>query len=76
MVAGTTLLAKGHSAAERGQAQGLMELGNGLVAACASFASGALISNLGWSALNIAMLPLLAIALLMLPARKRQPISG
>ena len=76
MVAGTTLLAKGHCAAERGQAQGLMELGNGLVAACASFASGALISNLGWSALNIAMLPLLAIALLMLPARKRQPISG
>ncbi len=76
MVAGTTLLAQGHDAEERGHAQGLMELGNGLVAACASFASGALISNLGWSALNIAMLPLLAIALLMLPARKRQPITG
>lgn len=76
MVAGTTLLAQGHDAEERGHAQGLMELGNGVVAACASFASGALISNLGWSALNIAMLPLLAIALLMLPARKRQPITG
>ena len=76
MVAGTTLLAQGHAPNERGQAQGLMELGNGLVAACASFASGALISNLGWSALNMAMLPLLALALLRLPMRKslaRQP---
>lgn len=72
MVSGTTLLAQGHAANERGHAQGLMELGNGLVAACTSFASGALISNLGWSALNIAMLPLLAIALLMLPKRKTQ----
>lgn len=71
MVAGTTLLAQGHDTSERGHAQGLMELGNGLVAACASFASGALISNLGWSALNIAMLPLLAIGLLMLPPRQR-----
>jgi MFS family permease len=76
MVAGTTLLAQGHAPNERGQAQGLMELGNGLVAACASFASGALISNLGWSALNMAMLPLLVLALLRLPMRKslaRQP---
>ena len=48
-----------------------MELGNGLVAACASFASGALITGLGWSALNIAMLPLLAIALLMLTLQNR-----
>jgi MFS family permease len=70
MVAGTTLLAQGHSANERGHAQGLMELGNGLVAAGAAFASGALISNLGWSALNIAMLPLLVMALLRLPVRK------
>ena len=74
MVAGSTLLAQGHSANERGQAQGMMELGNGLVAACAAFASGALISNLGWSALNIAMLPLLALALFKLPLR-RKPLS-
>ena len=71
LVSGSTLLAAGHSADERGQAQGLMELGNGLVAACASFASGALIIGLGWSALNIAMLPLLAIALLMLTLQNR-----
>lgn len=70
MVAGTTLLAQGHAPNERGQAQGLMELGNGLVATSASFASGALISTLGWSALNIAMLPLLVVALFRLSLRK------
>jgi MFS family permease len=63
LVAGTTLLGQGHTADERGQAQGLMELGNGSVAAVASFASGALISGLGWSPLNLAMLGLLAVAL-------------
>ncbi|MFZ6049522.1 MFS transporter [Pseudomonas sp. CR3202] len=72
LVAGTTLLGEGHSAEERGQAQGLMELGNSLVAACASFASGALITGIGWVAVNLGMLPLLALALLMLlPARRR-----
>lgn len=71
MVAGTTLLAEGHSAEERGHAQGLMELGNGGVAASASFASGALITGVGWGAVNIGMLPLILFALLMLlPARK------
>ncbi|MDA8485343.1 MFS transporter [Pseudomonas resinovorans] len=72
LVAGTTLLGEGHSAEERGQAQGLMELGNGLVAAGASFTSGALISGIGWDAVNLGMLPLLAVALLMLvPVRSR-----
>lgn len=72
LVAGTTLLGEGHSVEERGQAQGLMELGNGLVAACASFTSGALISGIGWDAVNLGMLPLLAVALLMLlPVRRR-----
>lgn len=64
LVAGTTLLAEGHDSAERGQAQALMELSNSLVAACASFASGALITGLGWAAVNLGMLPLLVIALL------------
>lgn len=72
LVAGTTLLGEGHAAEERGQAQGLMELGNGAVATCASFASGALISGLGWNPLNLAMLPLLAIALLALGQSRRQ----
>ena len=72
LVAGTTLLGQGHSPAERGQAQGLMELGNGSVAACASFASGALISGLGWNPVNLAMLPLLGLALLALLGGRRQ----
>lgn len=72
LVAGTTLLGEGHAAEERGQAQGLMELGNGLVAASASFASGALVAGAGWSAVNIGMLPLLGIALLMLRYNPRQ----
>ena len=49
-----------------------MELGNGVVATGAAFASGALISTMGWSALNIAMLPLLLLALLKLPLRRSQ----
>lgn len=66
LVAGTTLLGEGHTAAERGQAQGLMELGNGLIAALASFTSGVLISSVGWSAVNLGMLPLILIAFLAL----------
>lgn len=73
LVAGTTLLGSGHAPAERGQAQGLMELGNGTVAACASFASGALISTIGWSPVNIAMLPLLVIAVLALSSKAARP---
>jgi len=72
LVAGTTLLGQGHSAAERGQAQGLMELGNGTVAALASFASGALLSGLGWTPVNLAMLGLLALALLLVASGPRQ----
>ncbi len=73
LIAGTTLLAQGHTPAERGHAQGLMELGNGSVAASASFASGALISTIGWNAVNISILPLIVIVLLMLiPSRRTQ----
>ncbi|WP_043307802.1 MFS transporter [Pseudomonas sp. ML96] len=76
LVAGTTLLGQGHAPEERGQAQGLMELGNGTVAACASFASGALISGLGWNPVNLAMLPLLALALLALASGRRQAVPA
>ena len=65
-----------HSAAERGQAQGLMELGNGTVAALASFASGALLSGLGWSPLNLAALGLLALALLLVAGGPRQATTA
>lgn len=72
LIAGTTLLASGHSPAERGNAQGLMELSNGSVAAGASFASGALIGTVGWSAVNIGIVPLVVLVLLMLlPLRSK-----
>jgi MFS family permease len=72
LIAGTTLLASGHNPAERGNAQGLMELSNGSVAAGASFASGALISTLGWGAVNIGIVPLVALVLAMLlPLRSK-----
>ncbi|MHA6493009.1 MFS transporter [Pseudomonas borbori] len=66
LIAGTTLLSAAHRSAERGNAQGLMELSNGTVAASASFASGALISSVGWGAVNVVILPMVAVALLML----------
>lgn len=54
----------------------VLELGNGSVAASASFASGALITGIGWSAVNIGILPLVLLVLLALlmlvPARTPQ----
>ncbi|MET1076655.1 MAG: MFS transporter [Pseudomonas sp.] len=75
MIAGTTLLAAGHSAEERGQAQGLMELGNGSVAALGSFASGVLITGLGWNAVNIGMLPLLLLVVLLMAGVAQSRVS-
>lgn len=75
LVAGTTLLGEGHTPGERGQAQGQMELGNGLVAALASFTSGVLISGVGWSAVNFGMLPLILLALLALHLGRRPALA-
>jgi MFS family permease len=71
LVAGTTLLAEGHDETQRGQAQGLMELLNGMLAAGAAFSAGVLISGLGWSALNLVILPLVGLAMLMLLSARR-----
>lgn len=71
MIAGTTLLAAGHSEHERGQAQALMELTNGGVAVLMSFGSGVLLVGAGWTAINAAMLPLLALAAAMLWLNQR-----
>lgn len=53
-----------------------LQRGNGSVAASASFASGAMITGIGWSAVNIGILPLVLLVLLALlmlaPARKPQ----
>ena len=49
-----------------------MELSNGSVAALMSFASGALINGVGWTAINAVMLPLVAMSLALLWIRRTQ----
>ncbi|MFT4241398.1 MAG: MFS transporter [Acidovorax sp.] len=71
VIAGTTLLAESHAPEERGQAQALMQLANGSVAAAMSFASGALLAGVGWTAINAVALPLLAVAAGLLFMRRR-----
>ena len=70
LVAGTTQLSAGHGPYERANAQGLMELFNGGVAAVMSFTSGALIAQAGWAAVNILTLP---AVLIVLAVQARQP---
>jgi len=76
LVAGTTLLAFGHSPQERGNAQGLMELGNGSLAALMSFSSGALITSIGWNAVNLLVWPVLLVAVVMLWSGSRQTVDA
>lgn len=76
LVAGTTQLGQGHAPEERARAQGLMELSNGSVAAVMAFASGALIAQAGWAAVNIGLLPIVALVVLVQIVqtyRQRQP---
>ncbi|MAL97341.1 MAG: MFS transporter [Alteromonadaceae bacterium] len=73
-VSGTTLLARGHADDERGNAQGLMELSNGLAATLAAFLAGALISGVGWTAINLGVLPLLVVAAVMLARLTPAPL--
>lgn len=76
LIAGTTLLSEGHAESERGAAQGLMEQGNSLVAALMSFGSGALITSLGWNAVNLLVWPALLVALALLwPVRRTRTLS-
>ena len=61
-IGATALLAGAHAPEERARVQGLNDfLVFGLVTV-ASFSSGILLDSIGWSAVNIAMLPALAIA--------------
>lgn len=74
VIAGTTLLGDTHAPHERGRAQALMELCNGGASAAMSFASGALLVGVGWTAVNVAMLPLVVLALATLRrGRGRRP---
>ncbi|MCT2378218.1 MFS transporter, partial [Pseudomonas aeruginosa] len=58
------------------QGKGLMEQGNSLVAALMSFGSGALITSLGWNAVNLLVWPALLVALALLwPVRRTRTLS-
>ncbi|HEY0838293.1 MAG TPA: MFS transporter [Azospirillum sp.] len=63
-IGGTTLLTSTYAAAEKGRAQAANDLIIFTVALGASLAAGALLDQLGWQAMNIAMLPWLGLTLL------------
>ncbi|MGB0697516.1 MAG: MFS transporter [Rhodospirillaceae bacterium] len=62
MIAGTTLLGQHHSQGEKGKAQGLMEMSNVSLGSIGSFASGALLATVGWTAVNLGALVVIAVA--------------
>ena len=65
-IGATSLLAGAHRPEERARVQGLNDfLVFGLVT-LASFASGALMADIGWAAVNLAMLPAIGMAALAL----------
>ena len=67
-IGSTSLLAGAHRPEERARVQGLNDfLVFGLVT-LASFASGALMVDVGWNAVNFAMLPAIAVATIALGA--------
>ncbi len=63
-VGGTTLLAQSYRPSERARAQGLSEFLRYAATALATLAAGPLLEHYGWSALNLAILPLLLICAL------------
>jgi len=64
-VGGTTLLAQSYRPSERAQAQGAGEFLRYAATALATLAAGPALAHFGWSTLNAAMLPVVALAALM-----------
>ena len=75
LLAGTTLLGEGHDASERGHAQSLMELGNSITGTVASLVAGALIAGAGWNIINFGVLPVLLVAIFLMWAGGRKPLT-
>jgi MFS family permease len=61
-VGGTTLLAQSYRPAERAKTQGVAELMRYAATAIATLAAGPVLQALGWSSLNMAILPVICIA--------------
>lgn len=64
LVAGTTLLARGHTDNERAAAQGLMEVTTSAAAAAASLAAAVAVAGNGWQSLNAGMVVCVAVVVL------------
>lgn len=63
-VGGTTLLAGSYRSAERARTQAASEFSTAVLTALATLAAGQVLAHWGWTGVNLAALPLLAIALL------------
>ncbi|HUX91946.1 MAG TPA: MFS transporter [Gallionellaceae bacterium] len=67
-VGGTTLLTEAYRPSERAKVQAAHDFLMYVAISIATFSSGSLLSAFGWRAVNLAVLPMLAIALLMIVA--------
>ncbi|QFY62121.1 MFS transporter [Rhizobium grahamii] len=65
IVCGTTLLSRSYRASERGKTQALSGLLGNLAATFSTLSAGAALQGLGWSTLNLLILPMLAVCLLL-----------
>ena len=72
---GTTLLTEAHRPGERARTQGANDFIVFAIMGLSSFSSGALVSATGWEAMNLGVLPFLALIALVvvLYARRRRP---
>ena len=75
-IAGTTQITASHRPEERGRVQGTAEFTIACVGAAASFAAGSLLHLIGWTAVNVGILPLIVVAGLMNLALIRRQRSG
>ena len=61
-IAGTTQITASHRPEERGRVQGAAEFTIACVGAGASFAAGSLLHLIGWTAVNVGIVPLIVVA--------------
>jgi MFS family permease len=65
-IGGTTLLTEAYRPSERAKVQAMHDFLMYIAISIATFSSGSLLNTFGWRAVNFAVLPMLAIALLMI----------
>ena len=75
-IAGTAQITASHRPEERGRVQGMAEFTIACVGAGASFAAGSLLHLVGWTAVNVGILPLIVVAGLMNLALMRRQRSA